>query len=169
MILREGSLELTLPDETKAWKFDDATHGLSHCMKAVDFIVELPDCFLFIEVKDPQHPSARLREQQRFGQRFQSGELDNDLKYKYRDTFLYQWACGLVKERPIYYFVIVALNNLTEADLLFRTEALKRQLPLDGPASGVWQHRIVEGCIVFNIQTWNTRFPQYPIRRVISG
>ncbi len=134
--------------------------------KAVDFIVELPDRFLFIEIKDPQHPSAKSRDRQRFVQDFQSGGLDEELKYKYRDSFLYQWACGSVKEKPIYYFVVVALDSLTEADLLTRTEALKRQLPLQGPSSGVWRQRIVEDCAVFNLRTWNSKLPQYQIRRV---
>ena len=48
-VLREGNLELYLPDDVRAKKFDDSTHGLSHCMKAVDFIVETSDKIIFIE------------------------------------------------------------------------------------------------------------------------
>jgi hypothetical protein len=90
------------------------------------------------------------------------------LKYKYRDSFLYQWACESLKDKPIYYFVIVILSSLTEADLLARTEALRRKLPQQGPSSGRWRRRIVEDCVVFNLQTWNSKFPQYQIRRVPS-
>lgn len=51
MVLREGDLELALPPGATGWKFDDeAVHGLSHCMKAVDFVIELPDCLLFVEI-----------------------------------------------------------------------------------------------------------------------
>ena len=54
-VLREGDLQITINDAIEARKFDDeASHGLSHCMKAVDFVVELPDRYLFIEVKDPK-------------------------------------------------------------------------------------------------------------------
>jgi hypothetical protein len=70
MILHERNLELLLPPGTKAWKFDDDTHGLSHCMKAVDFIIELADRFLFIEIKDPEHASASVKDQQKFIQEF---------------------------------------------------------------------------------------------------
>ena len=45
-----------------ARKFDDHSHGLSHCMKAVDFVVELPHLYLFIEFKDPEHPSAKQQD-----------------------------------------------------------------------------------------------------------
>ena len=56
----EGELQITVTDAVSARKFDGDSHRLSHCMKAVDFIVELPDCYLFIEFKDlrtPQPPN----------------------------------------------------------------------------------------------------------------
>ncbi len=57
-VLEEGDLQITIGDAINARKFDDATHGLNSCMKAVDFIVELLDCYLFIEIKDPQAPQT---------------------------------------------------------------------------------------------------------------
>ena len=63
-------------------------------MKAVDFIVELLDCYLFIEVKDPQAPQTPKPSRNEFLRRLKSGELDQDFKYKYRDSFLYEWASG---------------------------------------------------------------------------
>ena len=87
----EGNLRITFPRDTRAGKFDDPkSHGLSHCMKAVDFIVEEDDGVSFIELKDPEHPSAKEEDKEEFIRRFHSGELDEDLKYKYRNTFLYQ-------------------------------------------------------------------------------
>lgn len=56
----EGNLRITFPRTVNARKFDEpATHGLSNCMKAVDFIVEDGDQISFIEIKDPDHPCAR--------------------------------------------------------------------------------------------------------------
>lgn len=43
-VLAEDDLQITLPSGVVGRKFDDETsHGLSHCMKAVDFIVEMDD------------------------------------------------------------------------------------------------------------------------------
>ena len=61
-------------------------------MKAVDFMVELPERFLFVEIKDVgalQSPEANTKE---FRERFKRGQLDESLKYKYRDSLLYEWA-----------------------------------------------------------------------------
>ena len=93
-VLTERNLEITIDGAVKAWKFDDEAHGLSHCMKAVDFIVELADRYLFIEFKDPQAPQAHERDRNRFIRQFKGGELDEDLKYKYRDSFLYEMGSG---------------------------------------------------------------------------
>lgn len=56
----EGNLKISFPSSMKAEKFDDPkSHGLTHCMKAVDFIAERADSTLFIELKDPDHPQAK--------------------------------------------------------------------------------------------------------------
>ena len=163
--LREGNLQIAFPRSVKARKFDDPkSHGLS-CMKAVDFIVEESKRVLSIELKDPEHPCAKEERREKFIEKFRSGALDEDLKYKYRDTFLYQWASERV-DKPIYYWVIIALDKLTEAELSARTDDLKRKLPLNGPPSGQWMRSIVTGCMVFNIDTWNQYQPRFPLSRI---
>lgn len=164
-ILTEGNLQITFPTGIFIRKFDDVNHGLAHCMKAVDFVVELSDRYLFIEFKDPQHPQSKNADATRFVKNFLAGNIDEDIKYKYRDSFLYEWASGRA-DKPVYYYVLVALDTLTEADLLARTDDLKRKLPSKGPASGAWKRNIVEGCAVFNIATWNKMLKSYPVSRV---
>lgn len=164
-VLTEGNLQLTIPNGIPVRKFDDTSHGLSHCMKAVDFIVELKNRYLFIEFKDPQHPNSMDRDRKKFLKDFQSGKINEDFKFKYRDSFLYEWASGKAA-KPIHYYVLVALDTLTEAELLTRTDDLKRKLPYNGPPTGAWKKRIVAGCAVFNIGTWNKYLPAYPVARI---
>jgi hypothetical protein len=164
--LDEKDLRIRLPDGAIGRKFDDeATHGLSHCMSAVDFIVEMEDRILFIEFKDPDHPSAVAKGQQKFMEEFRSGALDNKLKTKYRDSFLYEWGAGRVS-KPVYYLVLIAASFLTEADLLIRTDALKKQLPVLGPGDKPWKKPFVAGCAVMNIKKWNEKFPDFPVIRL---
>ena len=164
-VMQESNLQVTITGEVDAWKFDDESHGLSHCMKAVDFIVELPDRYLFLEFKDPKHPSAQQQSKEKFIKEFKGGVLDEDLKYKYRDSLLYQWASARA-DKPVHYFVLVADDALTAVELTVRTDALARKLPLNGPGSGSWTHRIVVSCAVFNIESWNRLCPQYPVVRL---
>lgn len=161
----EGNLRITFPDTVRVRKFDDRSHGLSHYMKAVDFVVEENDRILFIELKDPEHPHAMGKDRERFYKEFLSGSLDEELKYKYRDTFLYWWARGKI-DKPIYYLVIVAMNGLTDLMQNARADELKRKLPLNGPPSGEWSRQIVADCMVFNIDAWNRNQRNFPLSRI---
>ena len=165
-VLREGALEITLPHGVQGRKFDSSDHGLSHCMKAVDFVVEEPDRVLFIEFKDPDHHIADPDAREVFLQELLMGNKDDDLVRKYRDSFIYRWAEG-VDEKTIVYFVLIAANCLDEAQLLAITEGLKRKLPVRGPASGAWKRQIVAECGVFNIETWNRHLSLYPVIRTV--
>ena len=132
-ILTEGRLQIAIGGERSARKFDDeSTHHLSHCMKAVDFIIEFNDRYVFIELKDPAHPDAHQGNRQEFIQSFLSGHIDEELKYKYRDSLLYEWASGRA-EKPIDYFVLCAWEGLDSAELDQRTDLLRSKLPLLGP------------------------------------
>lgn len=165
-VLAEEDLHITLPATVSGRKFDDQTaHGLSHCMKAGDFIIELEDRVLFVECKDPENPKAQAKDRAAFIRKFLSGQLDTDLKTKYRDSWLYEWAQGRVK-KPITYLVLLGASALSDADLLARTEALKRQLPVMGPGNQPWKQAFVAECAVMNLAAWNKALPQFPVRRV---
>ena len=169
-LLTEGDLQVSFPDASNGRKFDapGREHGLSHCMKAVDFIVEFDNKYLFIEFKDPQQPGATEERRKKFIETFKRGNLDNDLKYKCRDSFLYEWASGRAN-KPIYYFVLIALDSLQSRDLAARTDAMQRELPINGPGGTPWNRPFVSQCIVFNIESWNRRFPSYQIKRLSDG
>lgn len=165
-VLAEDDLQITLPDGAVGRKFDDETaHGLSHCMKAVDFIVEMEDQVLFVEFKDPENPNAQTKDRAVFIKNFLSGQIDGDLKTKYRDSWLYEWAEGRAK-KPIYYLVLIGSSALSDADLLARTDSLRRQIPMAGPSDRPWKKPFVAGCAVLNLAAWNKTLPHIPVSRV---
>lgn len=159
----EGDLQMLIDDALDARRFDGPGHGMSHCMKAVDFIVDLPELYLFMEFKDPEHPMSRQIDRQAFVQSFFSGEIDEDLKYKFRDSFLYEWAAGRA-DKPVRFYVLVALEELTTFNLQARTQSLRSKLPASGPSS--WKQPIAEDCAVFNLASWNERFPDFQVSRL---
>ncbi len=164
--LVENNLQIALPPSAAGRKFDDnMAHGLSHCMKAVDFIVELKDHLLFVEIKDPDQPNATHERREAFIERFLSGHLDADLKTKYRDSWLYEWAHGRV-DKPVIYLVLLGASTLSDAELLARTDALKRQLPVLGPNAQLWSRSFVASCAVLNLAAWNKALPQFRASRV---
>lgn len=133
-------------------------------MKAVDLIVEHGNQTLFIEFKDPDHPSIPATQRSDLLAKIQSGGLDHDLKTKYRDTWIYEKASGR-GNMPISYLVLISSEDIGPAELMKRTEQLKRILPLSGPGDVPWAQPFVSGCAVMNISSWNRLLP-YPAQRL---
>lgn len=165
ILLTERNLEITINHEITARKFDGLQHGLSHCMRAVDFVVEFPNSYLYIEIKDPQDPDAPPAAARSYAQRLLSGDITDELMHKYRDSFLYELGSGRA-DKPVDYSVLIGLAQLTEPELLAASEMLQRNLPLYGPAYQPWTRPLVRNCGVFNIASWNRSFPDYPVRRL---
>lgn len=166
-IMTEGNISIDFSQSLSAKKFDGDDHGLSHCMKAVDFIVELKDKIYFVEIKDPDHPNAKPNDRNEFVKKLESSELINELKYKYRDSYLYELAMKKVT-KPVHYLVLICLDSLTETELTNRMDILKKDMPVDGPPRNHWPQKFVHGCIVMNLRTWNSHLPKFPASR-ISG
>lgn len=160
MILREGDLEFCFSDAINAFKFDENDntskyyHGLSHCMKAVDFIVELEKYYLFVEVKDMYSPDEYYKPDK-------FNHLSNVLKEKFRDTFLYRYSENKL-DKPVHYLCLINLENALVVTLMKR---LKIILP-EGLNSKRWERPLAKSCIVANIERWNSRFPKWEVKRI---
>ena len=160
MILRESGLEFDFTDAIDGFKFDEPDkqnhhyHGLSHCMKAVDFIIELQNDYLLVEVKDFHDP-----EQYHNSDSFK--KLRNDLKTKLRDSLLYRFAEDQL-DKPVRYLCLMTLEDALNSRLM---KELKRIVP-EGIASTKWKRSLAKSCIVANIDRWNMNFPKWKVRRI---
>ena len=164
MILEEGDIQIDFSNALSGRKFDDDSHGLSYCVKAVDFIVELENKILFIEIKDPQSPNVSNTDE--FLENLTSKNLfKTSLKTKCRDSFLYEFSMDRI-HKPIYYLVLICLDRLTSAELISQTDVLKNHVPVLGPKKNPWKKRFIEDCFVFNIETWNSTFEKHSVTRI---
>lgn len=157
MILSEGTLQFHFDGALNAFKFDEqdrtapAFHGLSHCMKAVDFIVEYEDYYLFVEVKNPPHKG-------RYASASSERELVKNLTTKFRDSFLYRWAEGKVN-KPVHYQCLVEMDN---AQTLHLMNQLKKALPAEKTPPR-WRFSLADVCVIANQDTWNMAFPNMQV------
>jgi len=103
MIIRADGFEFDFPEALDAFVFDEKDrsqphyHGLSHAMKAVDLVVELPTHTLFVEMKDfhtPDDYDFRNAGTGSDGQdrRSHFNHLQKVLIDKVRASWLYRWA-----------------------------------------------------------------------------
>lgn len=182
MRFTEGDLVLTISERegVAGFKFDEQKEvaGLSYCMKAVDFLVVEPGRFVFIEIKDLDHPlpaDERVREQTRekraeFLSKLKKGLQDEALVKKYRDSFLHLWAQGKadeLKEIKKLYCVLIASDSLDKSLRPAVADSLKRKLPQGKPLNADWKYPIVDECVVvFSVEEWNMFFPDFKLERI---
>ena len=162
--IAEGDIIIDFPVGASVRKFDNAAHGLSHCMSAVDYIVDHKDHVYFIEIKDPQSPETKTLTSEEFFQEFRCGSTDNKLVRKFRDSFLYEWASGQ-PNKAIYYLVLIGWDYSDDAFWLVRNDELRRKLPIQGP-KGAWKKPFVRGCAVMNLASWNKALPMFSAKRI---
>lgn len=166
----DRDLSFTFGNSIEAFVFDQMNHdfpnfhGLS-TMHRVDFIVELDEAILFVEVKDPSHPMARQEGIQKFMDSLNDGTLSETFAKKFLDSFIYRWAEKKIT-KPIHYLSLVTLD----AELLPNlTDQIINKLPPIGKPIERWKRSILENCQVFNIETWNENFPKWPVSRISTS
>jgi hypothetical protein len=130
MIVETDGYRFDFTDAITAFKFDDADsasptfHGAP--MKAVDVIAELPDAYLFVEVKEYHKPEEFDSD---FGEA--SGNYDNFkwlkryLKYKCRDSYLYRYAENKT-DKPVHFLCLLNFDDALNT-------AMKKGLRTDIP------------------------------------
>jgi hypothetical protein len=175
MKVRADGFEFDFPGALSAHVFDEKDkaqptyHGLSHAMKAVDLVVELPHDTLFIEVKDFHAPDdydfkRATGDGQRKERRQHLNHLRDVLVHKFRDTWLYRWAEVPVAPaaKTVRYLCVLTLDN---GLLPVIGKELSQALPA-GRGGPRWSRELAQTCVVLNPQRWNSAFPGWPLIRV---
>lgn len=171
-ILIEQDLEFDFRTAISSEQFDEqGNHKMAHCMKAVDFLVEWPDEFWFVEVKDPSHSNipAHLRAEKirEFVEKMQNRKLfSHELGPKLKDSFLYLYLGNKLPLKIMRYIVLLAVPYFEPGLMLFSVEELKRSTCISGPDNSVWENPYIEDVLVFNEQSWNDYLPRCPVRRL---
>lgn len=168
MKLRERDLEIDFTDAIDAIVFDQMKankpnyHGIGE-MHRVDFVVELAEAILFVEVKDPSNPKAQAEGLQKFCEDLSGGVLGDTFAAKFIDTFLYRWAEDLL-HKPVHY---ISLVTFEDSGLLPNfSDEIAKKLPPMGKSIPRWKRQLAENCQVFNIELWNQSFPKWPATRI---
>lgn len=166
---REKELSFNFSKAESVRKLDGPEHGLSRCMKSVDFVVEWPDEYWMIEVKDPENSQIptrhRTRVTNKFMEELDSGALmDEHLFPKFRDSLIYLGMDQGIPAKPMRYFALIALSSLEPAHLMTLAEMFERKEPwVMGPSRG-WAKGFA--FIAFTCDAWNRTFPHCPVTRI---
>ncbi|OGR00109.1 MAG: hypothetical protein A2511_06370 [Deltaproteobacteria bacterium RIFOXYD12_FULL_50_9] len=169
MKLSENDLEIDFSNAVDGFVFDQMRpalpnfHGMSK-MHRVDFVVELEEAVLFVEIKDPGNPKAQTEGLIKFYYELNDGTLSATFAAKFIDSFVYRWAEEQIK-KPVHYLNLVTLETSLLVNL---SDEIAKKLPPIGKPVARWKRAFLENCQVFNLETWNDNFPRWPVRRISS-
>jgi hypothetical protein len=169
MKLAEGDIQIDFTDAIDALIFDQSNsalpnfHGIGR-MSRVDFIVELREAILFVELKDPGNPRATRMGLRRFYDKLNSGVLGESFYSKFVNTFFYRWAEKKIK-KPLHYINLV---TIADEETMPLSDEIAHKLPPTGLPVSRWERSVLENCQVFNLETWNSNFPKWPAMRISS-
>lgn len=165
LTLAKDGYEFDFPSALSLFKFDedDKTspnyHGLSHCMKAVDVIAEFEKFQLWIEIKKFSDEDLDAFKDnfdgKAKGKRKTLNDYLNDVKVKFRDTYLYR-RCEDKIDKPIFY---VFLTNLHDDQCLQCKTIIEQNIPTKRTPTR-WVNKLLESEFlqVVNINVWDNQF-----------
>ncbi len=165
MKLITDGFEFDFPTAVELFKFDEPDksqahyHGVSHCMKAVDVVAELPDRYLFIEIKNPRKGAADYAARPtcktcgHVNRPFNN--LLDDLVTKCRDTWLYRY-CENKTDKPCHFICLINVDDTMTGVLLNR---LRIRQPAKMPAR--WTRHYIMEMSAVNPAAWNRNYPHY--------
>lgn len=161
--VQEFDLELSFPGAQSVIHFDDAEYHAGSTVQRVDFIAEYEAYYLFVEIKDPDIPTAQ--DPAAFVTKLNSGKLVQSLAGKFRDTQFFRSAQGKT-DRKILYLVLLSMQSLDKALLLAKQDELRRAIPI---RHADWANDCAASCIILNFEQWKRRFGEQSLRRISEG
>lgn len=160
--VQEFDLELSFPGAEAVIHFDDSKYHASSTVQRVDFIAEYKAHYLFVEIKDPDIPTAQ--NSAAFVDKLKSGKLVQSLAGKFRDTQFFRLAQGK-NDRKVRYVVLLSMQCLDNALLVTKQDELRKAIPIKHVD---WANDCAASCIILNFEQWKIQFGEQSLRR-ISG
>ena len=166
--LSEGRFSFNFEKSILSVKADNPTfNGLG----GVDFIIELEDRFVFVEVKDLEDKRVPPEQRAEWVRKLKIGK-DNpfliDMGIKFKDTVLRKWANNEEFDKPIWFTVILQLNDMDAAMKIKLSEDLSGKLPTCiGEKYGFKKNLRIKRREIISVDDWQNRYPEFPITEVV--
>lgn len=164
MIVTTDNYRFEFPHAVEAYKFDETDnlsphyHGVS-VLKAVDVMVELPNEYIYIEIKTYEDLCDFKKEGKTYDDNEARKYLIRTLSRKYRETYLYR-LCECKVDKPIYY---VCLLNLDAALKSYCRKELAKRIPVGKANKKRWHKSLLdkERLFVVDEDAWNRNLTQW--------
>lgn len=167
MYEEKSNFKLKCEDNLNIRKLDREILTYSHCMKNVDFIINLDsiNTVIFLEIKNYKklfNNLATEQEKEDFFSKFNYSKPKNKESYSYdfiqkaRDTFIREYSSNKIDNKKIHYYIIINIPGNSESKLRTMENELKNNLPLlEKIDDKLYINPFIHACNIFYSNTWN--------------
>lgn len=165
---KTADLQFSFPDDLIWDELDKQGVKLPEKMKFVDLVIERENDVLLVEIKDPSHVKCPPAERDAYYQRLKDNSvLKSELTPKARDSYTY---LHLMKRdsKPFKYVVLIGLDAFDQSRQVALLGNFKDRLLTDIRCESYepWKREHIADCVVFSVETWNKKFPNWQIARL---
>lgn len=163
-----AELQFSFPDELDWRELDRQGVKLPVRMKFVDLVIEREADILLVEIKDPSHSRSRDSERNAYLKRLTDNSvLSQELTPKARDSYLYLHLMER-DHKPFKYVVLLGLDafdpNVQKAVMMSFKDRLLADIREE--SFEAWRRKHIADCVVLSVESWNHRFPEWPLSRI---
>ena len=126
MLFDESGFRFDFSNCLSAYKADRIMY---HDLPALDFVVEMDECILFIEVKNPDHPNATAQSRKAFMKDLYDNVYPYLISDKFKNELLRTWSRGGEFSKPILCVFILAFRLFSKTDRARLQEKIYNRLP----------------------------------------
>lgn len=162
-----AELLFNFPDDLTWSELDKQNVKLPVKMKFVDLVIERERDILLVEIKDPSHSRCPDQERNSYLKRLASNTvLKEELTPKARDSYLYLHLMER-DHKPFTYVVLLGLDAFDPERQKAMLFGFKDRLLADIREESFepWKRKHIADCAVLSVDSWNRRFPMWPVRR----
>jgi hypothetical protein len=164
---REGRFSFDFEKSLSASKADlPYLNGLG----GVDFVVELEDRFIFVEVKDLDNKRVPSNERLEWIEKLKitkDNPFLNDLGVKFKDTVLRKWAKNVELDKPVYYIIILQFDAIDALQKTKLAEDLSGKLPTCiNEKYGFCKNLQIKRREILSVEEWQDKYSEFPVKEV---
>lgn len=162
-----AELLFEFPDGVKWDELDKQGVKLPVRMKFADLVIERDADVLLVEIKDPSHSKSPDKERNSYLKRLSDNSvLTQELTPKARDSYTFM---HLMKRdgKPFKYIILIGLDAFDPSRQKAILTGFKDRLMADirCEAYEAWKREHIADCAVLSVETWNQKFPKWPVTR----
>jgi len=164
--LVEGNLVLDARNAQNAFKIDVPEEKFAYYDFAiVDFVIELRSHIVFVELKDPDDPSAKYHtDRKKFVDKFTKKKFNEKFLRKFRDSFFVLYSYCL-NRKPLIGVALIVSEEIGKPERQSVADNIAHRAPIFDFAPEGWECCPFEKIWVLGFDEWNYWFAELPVFR----